>query len=61
MLNIKDIGKAVKQIADEKGLPADKVMEAIEYAIATAYKKEYGGKSEVIKAKLDSDSGALTF
>lgn len=61
MLNIKDIGKALKVIADEKGLPQEKVLEAIEYAIATAYKKEYGGKSEIIKAKLNIDSGALEF
>jgi len=61
MLNIKDIGKALKQIAEEKGLPQDKVLEAIEYAIATAYKKEYGGKSEIIKSNLDIVSGALTF
>ena len=61
MLNIKDIGKALKQIAEEKGLPQDKVLEAIEYAIATAYKKEYGGKSEVIKASMNIETGALEF
>lgn len=61
MLNIKDIGKALKQIADEKGLPQDRVLEAIEYAIATAYKKEYGGRSEIIKASMDINSGALAF
>lgn len=61
MLNIKDIGKALKTIAEEKGLPQEKVLEAIEYAIATAYKKEYAGKNEVIKSTLNIDSGALEF
>lgn len=61
MLNIKDIGKALKQISEEKGLPQDKVLEAIEFAIATAYKKEYGGKNEIIKATMSLESGALEF
>jgi len=61
MLNIKDLGKAVKQIADEKGLDPAKVFEAIEYAIATAYKREYGTRGEVIKSKLDLQTGAMEF
>lgn len=61
MLNIKDLGKAVKQIADEKGLDPNKVFEAIEYAIATAYKREYGTRGEVIKSKLDAQTGSLSF
>jgi N utilization substance protein A len=61
MLNIKDLGKAVKQIAEEKGLEPGKVFEAIEFAIATAYKKEYGTRGEIIKAKLDPHDGSLTF
>ncbi len=61
MLNIKDLGKAVKQIADEKGLDPTKVFEAIEYAIATAYKKEYGTRGEIVKAKIDEKDGRLDF
>lgn len=61
MLNIKDIGKALKQIAEEKGLPQEKVLEAIEYAIATAYKREYASKNEVVKSTLNIDTGALEF
>ena len=61
MLNIKDIGKALRHIAEEKNLPEEKVLEAIEYAIATAYKKEYGGRAEIIKAKLGLDDGDLSF
>ncbi len=61
MLNIKDIGKALKQIAEEKGLPQEKVLEAIEYAIATAYKREYATKNEIVKSTLNLDTGALEF
>lgn len=61
MLNIRDIDKAVKQIAEEKGLAPEKIIEAIESSIATAYKKEYGKKGEIIKAKLDAKTGEVKF
>jgi N utilization substance protein A len=61
MFDVKNFGKLVAQVAEEKGIPADKVVEAIEASIAAAYKKEYGEKGEIVKAKLDSKSGALQF
>ena len=61
MLNLKDLSRAVKQVADEKGLPAEKVLDAIESSIAAAYKKEYGERGEVIRAKLDLKTGELKF
>ncbi|MEK7187760.1 MAG: transcription termination factor NusA [Patescibacteria group bacterium] len=60
-MNLKDLGKAIQQVADEKGLSADKVLEAVEAAIASAYKKEYGKRGEVIKSKLDPKSGEMSF
>lgn len=61
MLNIKDLGKALKQVAEEKGLESEKVLEAIESSIAAAYKKEYGERGEVVKCKLDLKTGELNF
>lgn len=61
MFNLKDLGKAIKQVAEEKGLEPEKVLEAIESAIATAYKREYGKRGEIIKANLDAKTGFLKF
>lgn len=61
MLNIKDFHAAISQITEERGLSAEKIWETIESAIAAAYKKEYGKKGQVIKAKLDQKSGELNF
>jgi len=36
-------------------------MESIETALAAAYKKEYGEKSQIIKAKLDPKTGKAEF
>ena len=60
-MDIKNFHSAISQIAEEKGISAEKVMETIEMAIAAAYKKDYGKKGQVIKAKLDPVSGALKF
>ena len=61
MLNIKELAKALKQVADEKGLEPNKVLDVIESSIAAAYKKEYGQRGEVVKCKLDQTTGELQF
>jgi N utilization substance protein A len=61
MFNLKELSRAVKQVADEKGLSADVIMEAIEASLAAAYKREYGEKGDVVKAKLDSKTGEVKF
>jgi len=61
MFNFKDFNSAISQIAEEKGIPKEKVLETIEQAIAAAYKKEYGTKNEVVRAKMDEESGEVKF
>lgn len=60
-MDIKSFALAIGQIAEEKGIPKEKVLETIEMAIAAAYKKDYGKKGQVIKAKLDAESGDVKF
>ncbi len=61
MLNIKELSKALKQVADEKGLDPDKVLDVIESSIAAAYKREYAGRGDVVKCKMDQKTGELNF
>jgi len=49
------------QIADEKGISPEKVTESIETALAAAYKKDYGQKGQVVKAKLNPNTGDVKF
>ncbi len=60
-MDIKEFASAISQIASEKEIPQEKVVEIIEQAIATAYKKEYRERGEVVKAKLDTSSGSANF
>jgi transcription termination/antitermination protein NusA len=48
-----EFGSAVMQIAEEKNLSKEKVLEVVEAALAAAYKKDYGKKGQVIRAKFD--------
>ena len=51
MIDLKGLRRAVEEIAKEKKLPVEKVMEVIESSIAAAYKREYREKGEIIKAE----------
>ena len=46
-------------MCDEKNLSYDSVMEAIEYALAAAYRKDFGNKQQNIKVKFDPESGDM--
>lgn len=59
MLDIKQFLLAIKQIAEEKGIPEQNVLETVEAAIAAAYKRDYGKKGQIVRAKLDSETGDI--
>lgn len=59
MLDQKQFVLAVNQIAAEKGISREKIMEIIEMSIATAYKKDSGRKGQVIKAKFNPETGEV--
>lgn len=54
-----EITKAIQFLCDEKNLAYDSVMEAIEYALAAAYRKDFGNKQQNIKVKFDPESGDM--
>ncbi|HBB36788.1 MAG: NusA antitermination factor [Candidatus Moranbacteria bacterium GW2011_GWC1_45_18] len=54
-------GSAIAQICEEKGIPKEKVVEAIESALAAAYKKDYGKRGQHIRAEFDEVTGGANF
>jgi len=60
-MDLKALVQTVNQIAEEKGIEPDKVVEAIEGALASAYKREYDKRDLNIKATLDRESGDVKF
>lgn len=61
LFDIKTLKAAIEQLASEKDLEVEQVQEAVEDALASAYKKEYERKGQVIRAKLDTKTGDATF
>ena len=59
MIDIKQFLSAIKQIAEEKGISEDSVLETVEAALAAAYKRDYGKKGQIIKVKLDPETGGM--
>jgi N utilization substance protein A len=59
MLDIKQFLLAIKQIAEEKGIPEQSVLETVEAALAAAYKRDYGKKGQIVRAKLDPETGGI--
>src|SRR4030042_4609383 len=54
-------GSAIAQIAEEKGIDKEKVIEAIESALAAAYKKDYGRRGQHIRADFNEVTGGADF
>lgn len=60
-MRLGEFGSAIMQIAEEKGISKDKVIETIEAALAAAYKKEYGKKGQHIRAQFNEADGSAKF
>lgn len=60
-MDLKQFASALSQISEEKGISPEKVLETIEIALAAAYKKEYGGKDQIIRAKFNPETGDAKF
>lgn len=60
-MDLKTLTSAVMEIAQDRGIAQEKVIEIIEEALSTAYKKEYGKKRERYAAKLNPKSGEVKF
>jgi N utilization substance protein A len=60
MLDLKTINAVLGEFAD-RGITRETMVDAIESAMATAYKREYGKRGQVVRAKLAMDTGTVSF
>ncbi|HET9641333.1 MAG TPA: transcription termination factor NusA [Candidatus Paceibacterota bacterium] len=60
MIDLKTINAVLGEFED-RGISRETMLGAIESAMATAYKREYGKRGQVIRAKLDMNSGTVAF
>lgn len=61
MLDLKALKGALEQMEEERNIPKEKILSTIEDALTAAYRKDYGKKGQIIRAKIDPDTGATEF
>jgi N utilization substance protein A len=61
MFDLKVINSVLGELEEVRGIPREKIIEAIEAALATAYKKEYGKKGQIVRATFDIRNGETNF
>lgn len=58
-LETKQLVMAVKAIAEEKNLPEDVVQDAVEQALAAAWRRDYGDREQEVRAVINTNTGTV--
>ncbi len=61
MLDIKTLHSALTQLEEERKIPKAKILEAIEQALAAAYKKDFGKRGQIVRARFNEETGETDF
>ncbi|MCF7898868.1 MAG: transcription termination factor NusA, partial [Candidatus Pacebacteria bacterium] len=61
MLDIKALKIALEQLEQEKKIGHEKVVDAVEKSLAAAYQKEYGKRGQIVRCKINFDTGETQF
>ena len=61
MIDLKTLQETLGQIEEEKGIPREKILDAIQSALAAAYKRDYGTRGQVIRSHFNPETGDLEF
>lgn len=60
-MDLKTMRSALEQLEEERGIPKEKILSAIEDALIAAYKKDYGQKDQIVRTKFDYATGKVDF
>lgn len=58
-LETKQLVLAVKTIAEEKNLPEDVVQDAVEQALAAAWRRDYGDREQEVRSQININDGSV--
>lgn len=61
MFDLKVINAVLEEMEEERGIAREKLIDAIEQSLATAYKKEFGKRGQIITCKFDLATGTTVF
>jgi hypothetical protein len=61
MFDMKVLQATLDQLEAEKKIPREAIFDAIEQALAAAYKKDYGKRGQIVRARFNRESGDTEF
>lgn len=61
MMDLKALTAALGELEEERGIPREEILHAIEDALAAAYKKDYGKKGQIVRARFNPKTGDVEF
>ena len=61
LFDMKTLNAALDELQEERGISRESVLEAIETALATAYRREYGKRGQIIRSNFDPETGDVEF
>lgn len=61
LLDLKALNSALDELQAEKGISRESVIDALETALAAAYRREYGKRGQIIRATFNPETGDMEF
>ncbi len=61
MFDLKVLNAVLAELEEERGISRARMIDAIKQSLATAYKKEFGKRGQIIMADFDPDTGTASF
>ena len=61
LFDLKVINAVLEELQEQKGISKEEVLSAIEDSLASAYKKQYGERGQIIRAKFNIETGDVDF
>ena len=58
-MDLRTIKLTLEELAEDKGISPEKIIETIEMALAAAYKRDYGERGQIIRAKFNIENGKI--
>jgi N utilization substance protein A len=59
-LDFKQLGQAIKIIAEEKNLPEEQVEDVVQQALAAAWRRDYGDRDQEVRVTMNLNTGEVT-
>ncbi|MDA1334395.1 MAG: transcription termination factor NusA [bacterium] len=60
-MDLKIVNATLDELAEDKGISKERVIETIEMALAAAYKRDYGERGQIVRAEFDLATGKAIF